>query len=106
MDKKPTNKRIVELAVAYVRAVDRYDLATVKLESDDDASGDLRVDYDAAEEACEAASNQFFEAVRTYIALEEQPTQSTCLLCGTPICWTGKYWEHTDSNPRHIAKPA
>jgi hypothetical protein len=32
-------------------------------------------------------------------------TTATCESCHRPIMWTGKYWEHLDTSPRHIAKP-
>jgi hypothetical protein len=31
--------------------------------------------------------------------------KSICQTCGRPIVWTGKYWEHTEGQFRHIAYP-
>jgi hypothetical protein len=32
-------------------------------------------------------------------------TKDTCKDCGKSIRWNGKYWEHSDYTPRHIATP-
>jgi hypothetical protein len=31
--------------------------------------------------------------------------KSNCLACGGAIEFEGQYWRHTDSSPRHIARP-
>lgn len=37
--------------------------------------------------------------------MPELGDKAVCKSCKTPITWTGRYWEHTDISPRHVASP-
>lgn len=42
---------------------------------------------------------------RKEIDKDKTGEEATCKMCGKPIVFTGRYWEHTEGTGRHIAVP-
>lgn len=58
-------------------------------------NGDMVGEADDVRKALEIAVNR----------IQNEKTVPTCKMCGEPIQFGGKFWEHINSTPRHPATP-